>query len=632
MKKRFLNLAILVAIFIALLPGAVIAAPPPQEEEGRTYVIQKDDSLSKLAEKYLGDVEAWPAILLATNKMAETDPELNRIDYADIVEVGWAIWIPGDAEAETLLAEYRGEVLPAEAAEADPTQTLIVAVAGDLEGWDPATSTYFTSNEMIQTLYDRLVEYELMEGADGNLYPDQAGGTVDNLYADTTKFKGMLAESYGVSDDGLTWTFNLREGVQFSSGNELTAADVEYTFDRSLNMGKGILNTMLSFAGITDPAQTIVVDDYTFQIQLEEPNNLLLHILSLGSNSGILDSQVVESQATPDDPYAEKWLRNHVAGSGPYIMEKYEPGNQVVYVANESYWKGAPTLDKIIYKTVPSAQTRLTLLLNGAIDMAYDIPGQDLTNTLNGAEGVKVISFPAPSTTVFFTNNTVAPFDDVRVRKALCYAVPYEALIDNVLYGLGKPALGPVAYGVAYQKAVNECTYDPEKAKALLAEAGLSDGFDMTITYREGRPEEETAAVFLQAELAKYSINVELEKIQTAAWSERRSAKTITAGLDGYTPYAPDPTYVMNFWYITDAVLNTWVYSNPRVDELTAMSVVEPDPAKIEANIGEAQTIIGEDQPVAWLFNPNWNLAMRNNIQGYIFYPDRATRHNALYK
>jgi peptide/nickel transport system substrate-binding protein len=632
MKKRFLNLAILVALFIALIPGAVIAAPPPQEEEGRAYVIQKDDTLSKLAEKYLGDVEAWPAILLATNKMAETDPELNRIDYADIVEVGWTVWIPGDAEAETLLAEYRGEVLPAEAAEADPAQTLIVAVAGDLEGWDPATSTYFTSNEMIQTLYDRLVEYELKEGADGNLYPDQAGGTVDNLYADTTKFKGMLAESYGVSDDGLTWTFNLRQGVQFSSGNELTAADVEYTFDRSLNMGKGILNTMLSFAGMTDPAQTIVVDDYTFQIQLEEPNNALLHILSLGSNSGILDSHVVESQVTPDDPYAEKWLRNHVAGSGPYIMEKYEPGNQVVYVANKSYWKGAPTLDKIIYKTVPSAQTRLTLLLNGAVDMAYDIPGQDLTNTLNGAEGVKVMSFPAPSTTVFFTNNTVAPFDDVRVRKALCYAVPYEALIDNVLYGLGKPALGPVAYGVAYQKAVNECTYDPEKAKALLAEAGLSDGFAMTLTYREGRPEEEMTAVFLQAELAKYGIDVELEKIQTAAWSERRSAKTITAGLDGYTPYAPDPTYVMNFWYITDAVLNTWAYSNPRVDELTAMSVVEPDPAKIEANIGEAQTIIGEDQPVAWLFNPNWNLAMRNNIQGYVFYPDRATRHNVLYK
>jgi peptide/nickel transport system substrate-binding protein len=631
MNRRFLYLAVLLALVSALLPGAAMAAPPPQEE-GQSYVIQKDDWLSKLADKYLGDVEAWPAVLLATNKKAETDSNFNRIDYADVVEVGWTVWIPSTKEAEALLAEYRGEVLPVEATEADPSQTLIVAVPGDLEGWDPATSTYFTSNEMIQTLYDRLVEYQIKDGLDGNLYPEQAGGTVDNLYADTTKFKGMLAETYGASDDGLTWTFNLRHGVKFSSGNELTAADVEYTYDRSLKMGTGILNTMLGFAGIKDPAQTIVVDPYTFQVQLEEPNNLLLHILSLGSNSGILDSKVVESHVTADDPFAEKWLRNHVAGSGPYVMEKYEPGNQVVYVANENYWKGAPTIKKVIYKTVPSAQTRLTLLLSGAIDMAYDIPGQDLTGTLKGAKGVKVISFPAPSTTVFFTNNTVAPFNDVRVRKALCYAVPYEALIDKVLYGLGKPAIGPVAYGVAYQKAVNECTYDPEKVKSLLAEAGLSDGFKMTLTYREGRPEEETSAVFLQAELAKYNISVELEKIQTAAWSERRTAKTIIAGMDGYTPYAPDPTYVMNFWYVTDAVLNTWVYSNPRVDELTALSVAEPDPAAIEANIGEAQTIIGQDQPVAWLFNPNWNLAMRSNIQGYVFYPDRATRHNVLSK
>jgi peptide/nickel transport system substrate-binding protein len=619
MRRSLLHLAVLVAFLFPLIPGMALAAPSPQEE-GQSYVIQKDDWLSKLAEKYLGDVQAWPAIMLATNKKAETDSTFHRIDYADVIELGWTVWIPGAEEAEQLLAEYRGEVLPAEAVEADRDETLIVGVAGDLEGWDPATSTYFTSNEMIQTLYDRLVEYEVVDGPDGN------------RYADPTKFKGMLAESYGVSDDGLTWTFNLRKGVKFSSGNELTAADVEYSLDRPLKMGVGILNTMLGLAGITDPEQTTVLDPYTFQIKLQEPNNLLLHILSLGSNAGILDSQVVEQYVTADDPFAEKYLRNHIAGSGPYILQKYEPGNQVVYVANKDYWKGAPALSRVIYKTVPSAQTRITLLLSGAIDIAYDVPGQDLTTTLKGAQGVKILSFPAPSTTVFFTNNTVAPYDDVRVRKALCYAVPYQALIDKVLYGLGKPALGPVAYGVAYQKAVNECTYDPEKAKALLAEAGLSDGFDMTLTYREGRPEEETTAVFLQAELRKYNINVELEKIQTAAWSERRTAKTITAGLDGYTPYAPDPTYVMNFWYTTGAVLNTWVYSNSRVDELTKLSVSESDPAKVKAYMEEAQDIIGADQPVVWLFNPNWNLAMRDNIQGYVFYPDRATRNSVLSK
>ena len=614
---RVLSLLGVAILLSMLLPLAAAAAPPAQDISpvpcANEYTTQAVDWLCKLAEKYLCNVLAYQAIMVATNRMHAEDDSFPEIDDADAIEVGWKICIPSAEDAEVLLA-------PPAIAEDEANTVLIVAVPGDLEGWDPATSTYFTSNEMIQTLYDRLLEYEVIEDAEGR------------PIADTTRFKGMLAESWGVTDDGLTWTFNLRPGVKFSSGNELTAADVEYTFDRSLNMGKGIQNQMLGFAGITDPAQTVVVDDYTFQFVLEEPNNLLLHILTLGPNAPIIDSKVVEAQVTDDDPFAEKWLRNHVAGSGPYVLDKYEPGNQVVYVANENYWKGAPELKKVIYKTVPSAQDRILLLLAGAIDMAYDVPGVDLTTTLKDAPGIQIMHFPVPSTTVFFTNNTVPPFDDVTVRKALCYAVPYDALIDKVLYGLGTPSAGPVANGVAYQKDVNECTYDLEKAKALLAEAGLSDGFDMTLTYREGRPEEEMTAVFLQAELAKLNINVELEKIQSSAWSERRSAKTITAGLDGYTPYAPDPTYVMSFWYVTDGVLNTWVYSNPRVDELTSMAVVEPDAAKIKASIEEAQDIIGAEQPVTWLFIPYWIVVMGDNVNGYVFYPDRATRHNVLYK
>lgn len=517
---------------------------------------------------------------------------------------------------------------PAPAATLTPTpaevperaKSLIVAVAGDLEGWDPATVTYFTANEMMQTLYDRLVEYEVITGPDGR------------LVADPSRIKGMLAENFSVSQDGLTWTFNLRKGVKFSSGNELTSADVKYTFDRPLKMGKGILLTMLNFVGIMTTTQMLAPEPYTFQVKLEKPNPVFLQIFSLGSNAGILDSKVVQANATAGDPFAEKWLRNHVAGSGPYILEKYEPGNQVVYTANKNYWKGVPKLEKVIYKTVPSAQDRIMLLLAGAIDMAYDLTPLDLTTTLKGAKGVKILSFPAPSTTVFFVNNKQAPYNDVRVRQALCYMVPYDALIDKVLYGLGKPALGPMAEGVMYRKAVSQCKYDPEKAKTLLAEAGLSKGFDMTITFREGRPEEEASAVFLQAEFAKYGIKVTLEKIHTAAWSERRAAKTISAGLDGYTPYVPDPNYVIEFWYKTGAVLNTWQYSNPRVDELAKASIQESDPAKRKAMLEEIQDIIGKEQPVIWLFHPYWNIVMRDNIEGYVFYPDRMTRHFALYK
>jgi peptide/nickel transport system substrate-binding protein len=510
-------------------------------------------------------------------------------------------------------------VTPA-SAQGDRAKTLIVAVAGDLEGWDPATATYYTANDMIQTLYDRLVEYEVAKAPDGR------------MVVDLSKPKGMLAEKYSVTADGLTWTFNLRKGVKFSSGNGLTSVDVKYSFDRALKMNKGILLSMLKFVGIEAPTQMTADDPYIFRVKLAKPNPVLPHVLAQAANSVVLDSKVVEANTTKEDPFAEKWLRNHVAGSGPYLLEKYEPGNQVIYTANKNYWKGAPRIERVIYKTVPSGPDRVMLLMGGAIDIAYDLTPLDLTTTLKGAAGVRVLSFPTTSTTVLFTNNKLAPFNNIKVRQALSHAVPYDALIGKVLYGLGKPAASAIAEGVLYHKPVSSIKYDPEKVKSLLAEAGLSQGFNMTLTFREGRSEEEASAVFIQAELAKYNIKVTLEKIHTAAWSERRAAKTLAAGFDGYTPYVPDPNYALEFWYKTGGVLNTWQYSNPRLDELAARSVIELDSAKRKALIEEAQEIIARDQPITWLFHPYWNMAMRDNVEGYVFYPDRLTRHFALFK
>lgn len=173
----------------------------------------------------------------------------------------------------------------------DRTKSLIVAVAGDLEGWDPATVTYYTANDMIQTLYDRLLEYEIMKTPDGR------------MLADLTKIKGMLAEKFSVSSDGLTWTFHLRKNVKFSSGNELTSADVKYSFDRALKMNKGILLSMLKFAGVLSTAQTLAEEPYVFKIKLNKPNPVLPHILAQAANSVVLDSKTVETKVTKEDPF-----------------------------------------------------------------------------------------------------------------------------------------------------------------------------------------------------------------------------------------------------------------------------------------------------------------------------------------
>jgi peptide/nickel transport system substrate-binding protein len=527
---------------------------------------------------------------------------------------------PTAVPAAPTVAPTKPAAAPTAPAVGDRAKTFIAAVAGDLEGWDPATATYFTAGDITSSVYDRLLELEVVKGTDGR------------LRADIGSFKGMLAEKYSVSTDGLTWTFNLRKDVKFHSGNDLTSADVKYSFDRGLKMNKGQLMSVLQFAGIMTTTQMSTPDPYIFVVKLDKPNPELLPILSLSSNVHVLDSKIVMANDTNDDPFAEKWMRNHVAGSGPFKLESYEPGNQITFVANKTYWKGAPALDRAIFRTVPSTQDRIMLISSGAVDMAYDLTALDLTTTLKGVKGVNVMSFPAPSTTVMFFNNTKAPFNNLKVRQALCYMMPYPALIDKVLYGLGKPAAGPIADGVLYSKVVNQCTYDAVKAKALLAEAGLANGFEFTLTVRIGRPEEEASVVIIQSELAKYNIKVNIEKVQTTAWAERRTAKTIDAGMDGYTPYAPDPSYVLEFWYKTGAVLNTWVYSNARVDEIAKLSLLELDATKRKALLEEAQDIIGKDQPVIWLFHPYWNAVLRDNVQGYSFFPDRFTRLGSLSK
>lgn len=284
-------------------------------------------------------------------------------------------------------------------------KTLIVAVAGDLEGWDPATVTYYTANDMMQTLYDRLVEYEVVKTADGR------------MLADPGKIKGMIAEKFSVSKDGLTWTFELRKGVKFSSGNELTSADVKYSFDRALKLNKGILLSMLKFVGIDAVTKMTADEPYVFKVKLSKPNPVLPHIFAQAANSVILDAKVVEANVTKDDPFAEKWLRNHAAGSGPYMLEKYEPGNQVVYAANKKYWKGAPKLEKVIYKTVPSGPDRVMLLMGGAIDIAYDLTPLDLTTTLKGARGVKIASSPPPPPRCFSAITRWPPWTTSRCAR-----------------------------------------------------------------------------------------------------------------------------------------------------------------------------------------------------------------------
>ena len=187
------------------------------------------------------------------------------------------------------------------------------------------------------------------------------------------------------------------------------------------------------------------------------------------SGGAIMDTEVVKEHVTDDDPWAEEWLAKNVAGgSGPFMIESWKPDEEVVFRANPDYWRGKSQIDKLVWKIVPSPATRVTLLLNGAVDVVEGLTTEELL-ALEGQPGVKIITVPSKNMAYVGLNSTIAPLDNKLVRQAISYAIDYEDIIANVYNGQAQRLWGPLPTGSAYQDpSLWKYDTDLDKAKDLL--------------------------------------------------------------------------------------------------------------------------------------------------------------------
>ncbi|MGM0602576.1 MAG: ABC transporter substrate-binding protein [Bacillota bacterium] len=308
-----------------------------------------------------------------------------------------------------------------------------------------------------------------------------------------------LAKSWEAVDD-TTWTFHLREGVKFHTGEEMTAEDVKFSLERAKNHPKSQFKSM-----VAEVESITVKDKYTVEIKTPYPAPILPRKLKAAH---IYSKKYVEANS-------DQHLQNNPVGTGPYTVESWEKDEEMVLTHFKDYWRGSAEIEKAVLKPISNPATRVAALLSGEVDVLFDLPVQDVEK-VKTAEGVKVITRPDLRLIFLGMNTEEKPFSDPRVRKAVYHSINEDAIVEHVMNGHAYPAAQFYPdFVFGYNPDVERLPYDPEKAKELLAEAGYPNGFTIQLDSSNDRyiNDGQTAqAVAIQ--LAKVGINVDLN-VQT---------------------------------------------------------------------------------------------------------------------
>jgi len=421
--------------------------------------------------------------------------------------------------ALTAVALVAGWVASATSAGAATPKDILIEVGehgpNSLDPMAPA------ANELSQLvawqIYDRLVTHAMKTLPDGKV-----------MY-DATKLEPELATSWDVSDDGKTMIFHLRKDATFHDGSPVTADDVKWSFDRAIAAG-GFPAIQMAAGSYTDPNIFSVVDEHTFKISLSAANKLALPDLAVPVPD-IVNSKLALAHATKDDPWALNWTRDHDAGGGPFKVSSWKAGDQIVFDRFDDWKSGPlPQLKRVVYREIESAGTRRALLEKGDVDVSVGLPPKDYAEL--AAEGKVNVIGTLMQNEMFHVdmNVTMKPFDDKRVRQAIAYAIPYDAIMKQALYGRAVPMWGadpgkpyPPVWPTASPYETNL-----DKAKALLTEAGYPNGFKTELFIDMSQSTvQELMALLIQEQLKKLGIDVTITKIPGSEWFVKMGSKSM---------------------------------------------------------------------------------------------------------
>lgn len=380
----------------------------------------------------------------------------------------------------------------------------------------------------------------------------------------------LLVESETLEADG-SLVLKLKPGVTSYYGNTLSSEDVKWTFERVV--ATDFVGRFVMSVGQIDPENPItVIDDLTFRVNVLTPNPYIRGVLTLWDLSP-LDSTEVKKHVTESDPWGGDWLATNSATYGPYHVEAYVPGRRIVLVTNPGWPGPAPAYQRVILQQVPDAAARTQLLQTGGVSYATGLR-PDQFESLQTDPNVQTKTRLANRIVAVELNFRFEAFQDERVRQAIAYAIDRDALVQGPMRGFAKPLGNQLLASLEQPTPPAPYTYDPAKARALLAEAGYASGlkFPLTINTTRPGPYAEQIAVILKAQLEDVGIEVDIETIASSPeFEEKKTAGQLTAWLGANTPIVPDTWYFMQLEHHSTQAFQNWkAFNDPVFDQYLA--------------------------------------------------------------
>ncbi|WP_068673367.1 ABC transporter substrate-binding protein [Oceanobacillus sp. Castelsardo] len=457
-------------------------------------------------------------------------------------------------------------------------EVIKIAMSTEIDNLDPYISAATDTQSMMDNVFDGLLD------------TDESG-----------KLIAAIADSYDISDDGLTYTFTLKEGVTFHDGSELTAEDVLYSYKRlsGLNGEEALSSQFEKIEKIEAPS------DHEVVITLKEKNSAFL----AANVRPILPADYEEQSTSP-------------IGAGPFKFQEYEVGQKLILVKNEDYYdkENIPEIDEVQFIVMPDSEAAVLAMQSGEIDI---IPGITPQGLLQLGDSVNTVSGPQNMVQLMALNHEVRPLNDVRVRQAINLAIDKDVIIETVADGKGTKLGSNFSPAMDfYYEAGLEDVYAPniEEAKSLLQEAGVPDGFTLELTVPSDYQFHVDTAQVIVEQLSQIGIEVKIKPIEFSSWLEtvyqnaqyEATVVSFTGKLDPYEVLVR---------YVSDYQSNFINYENKKYDELIEMAVESTDVEEMAKYYKEAQRLLTEDAVSVFIMDPDRTIALRSDLVGLKMYP-----------
>ena len=446
------------------------------------------------------------------------------------------------------------------AAKADArSETLLIVSEGGPNNLDiHGVGTNVPGYEVSWNCYDRLISHEMKSGPGGVPYYDR------------DKFKPELAEDMNIGD--MSVTFKLKKNAKFHDGAPVTAKDVKWSLDRAVSVG-GFPTFQMSAGSLTKPEQFVVVDDNTVRVDFAKKDRLTIPDLAVIVPC-VVNSELVKKNASEKDPWGLEYTKQQTAGSGAYKVTKWTAGTEVIMERNDE-WVGGPLpkIKRVIWRMVPQAGNRRALLERGDADISYELPYKDFQE-LKANGKLNIVSLPFSNGIQYIGMNvTKPPFDNPKVRQAVAYAIPYQKIMDAVLFGLANPMFGAAGgqgdrgrVAAADQIFHRHGQGQGAAGRSRLSPTASRPRFRSTSNFAGVN---EPLCVLVQESLAQIGIKTTINKVPGANWRTELNKKEMPLYTNVFSGWLDYPEYFFYWCYHgNNSVFNTMSYKSPEMDKL----------------------------------------------------------------